>query len=976
MTDPLRILIRPNWDSALTYDSLDEQPDNRSVFVGRESLIAPLVAEIVEPSKRGTYLISGYRGTGKTTLLIEALSRAKGLLKARNYKLFPVVLNVSEVAASLGNASSPVSPRLDIDPRRLLIALLRTIKEEVKRLAVDDSKLSDLAESAQYAYEKATASKYAQTAMRAQETARSRSREMVFAFEDKNVLKTLAAIAGAGAIAAEVAALLKVGWLHAAAVVLGAVCAISLTFSIKRSSTEKQTEGRQTAFEHDNSLQQLETDLKDLLASLKRNKMRTVVVMEELDKIEDEDGSQLAAVIRYFKNLFTQAPALFFFVTDKSYFDIISNAIKVARRNRSYAVEHTFFTHRIFVGRPTTEECLQFIGKIATDDGQRKSLAQVADSLGKPGRIDEVDQLGRFVRVILFNAANHLFDLKNELRRFARTEQTSKGEEGSFFLIDDQTLPPEVAALAVFQDLIVEKTRSFEIKGGRTYANETLADNLYAVFNELGSNQPQKIDSFLPGKNAAKSTETNTEQHMGKNEKSKHVLLLDEQLNLSEAARVRDAVHSLIGDLERGRAFQSRDSVENTFTWRDDAARSFRYVRQLQKHEESLIADLQRHSALATALYADVIPPLPHPLALEFDKRVVEVRDAREPMTADAAATEQREVIDRYSDALRIECDVRVGDLRGYGFVIEPVATGLGGSLNFIKPLSGDPRFTTTSSPGGVLLAFGETETLLEDVWQFFRPETQPPLSPLKRAALVHVIHVTGTVSVEVKKRHEQWNQALSERAQGLEDFHFAVHVVPLVDPDPNRKLKPVEQAAAALTGYSAWIQRDGRAYDMIPSLTPNLVEELGKWWQNQWVSGQPEIFHIATSVEGGFRPFYERDALEHDGGVVLNVGSWPRGGSVMGDLAAACMLVGSNVRLGDDDRWEPLGRWLVNTKRVVVYVDWQGKGSWTADDIRQLIDAGGIVILVHPGSVPEELKSYRVTTAPLASLPGSSAKA
>ena len=75
------------------------------------------------------------------------------------------------------------------------------------------------------------------------------------------------------------------------------------------------------ACSHDNSLQQLETDLKDILVSLKQHKMRTVVVMEEFDKIDDPKGLQLAAVIRYFKNLFTQAPALFFFVTDKSYFD-------------------------------------------------------------------------------------------------------------------------------------------------------------------------------------------------------------------------------------------------------------------------------------------------------------------------------------------------------------------------------------------------------------------------------------------------------------------------------------------------------------------------------------------------------------------------------------------------------------------------------------------------------------------------------
>src|SRR5947207_1843017 len=106
MADPLRIQIRSDWDAALAYDSLDEGTDNRAVFVGRDTLIAPLVAEICEPNKRGTYLISGYRGTGKTTLLIEALSRAQEQLTTREHKLFPVVLNVSEVSASLGGEPS------------------------------------------------------------------------------------------------------------------------------------------------------------------------------------------------------------------------------------------------------------------------------------------------------------------------------------------------------------------------------------------------------------------------------------------------------------------------------------------------------------------------------------------------------------------------------------------------------------------------------------------------------------------------------------------------------------------------------------------------------------------------------------------------------------------------------------------------------------------------------------------------------
>src|SRR5262245_22743121 len=570
MSEPVSIRIRSDWDAALTYDALDDdqqspapaskeaKEQNRSVFVGRESIIAPLVAEIIEPNKRGTYLISGYRGIGKTSLIIEAFSRAKDQLRIKGHKLFPLVLNVSEVSASLGSTSSATPSQLDIDPRRLLIALLRTIDNRITRFADTDSTLTSLAEKSHYAYEKATASKFARSSKLALETTRMQSREFILNLENKNLLKTLAMIMGATALVLEAIAWdwRGKGWLNAVAAALGVIATISLVASYKRSKSEKFSSANQTAFEHDNSLHQLETDLKDILQSLKQNKLRTVVVMEELDKIDDPEGKQLAAVIRYFKNLFTQAPALFFFVTDKTYFDTIATAIKRARRQRSYAVEHTFFTHRLFVGRPTTEESLDFIAKIAADDAGSQAIRSVGTTLGKPGRIDDVDQLGRFVRVVLFNAANHLFDLKNELRRFARNQEdngdgastvSNNGEKANGpetagktaitrFLIDDQTLPPEEAALAVFQDIIVEKSRSFEIKGGRTYANETLADSLYAVFNELGSNEEQRIESFLP-------------LHNPDSDKG---LLLDEQLDLNEIARIRDAVYSLIADLERG----------------------------------------------------------------------------------------------------------------------------------------------------------------------------------------------------------------------------------------------------------------------------------------------------------------------------------------------------------------------------------------------------------------------------------------
>jgi len=167
-------------------------------------------------------------------------------------------------------------------------------------------------------------------------------------------------------------------------------------------------------------------------------------------------------------------------------------------------------------------------------------------------------------------------------------------------------------------------------------------------------------------------------------------LLLDEQLDLGEAARVREAVYSLIDDLERGRALQSRDPTANTFTWRSDAGRAFRYVRQLQKHEESLIAEMQRYGTLVNAL---TDPSLQHPFSVELEQRVKKLRRATEPLTADAAEAQKREVLDRYAAAVSESFAARLKELGEYGFVFQEVAQGVGGSLYFVTPKSGDPRF-------------------------------------------------------------------------------------------------------------------------------------------------------------------------------------------------------------------------------------------------------------------------------------------
>jgi hypothetical protein len=129
-----RVRVRYDWDDAVTYDVLVDgsASEREPVFIRREELLRPLESAILD-AKRGTILDSGYRGSGKTTRVIEALRTAKMKFDAsEGPRLLPIVLNVSAVSTSL--SSPEAGNKLQIDPRRLLVALLRAFLQNEQRL--------------------------------------------------------------------------------------------------------------------------------------------------------------------------------------------------------------------------------------------------------------------------------------------------------------------------------------------------------------------------------------------------------------------------------------------------------------------------------------------------------------------------------------------------------------------------------------------------------------------------------------------------------------------------------------------------------------------------------------------------------------------------------------------------------------------------------------------------------------------------
>jgi hypothetical protein len=759
------IRIYPEWDATLTYDDLEGSSNTGgSAFVGRGELLDIIVGAIRQPDRRGTFLVSGYRGAGKTTLLIEAIRRTirSGLLPAE-WTLLPLVLNASEVSAALPVAppareGEPAGVPLRIGPQELLTALIRTLRNYAETADKrTDTKLPDPLKAAiQETYRKAMAKEYSRTEGDQQQRSRTLTRDLEFKLTSADAYKSLSVAGAAAAVVIEGSAWLSSGAaaMHAVAVAVGALAVGSWTASRKLSMVAKQESTEAVSVKYDNSLQQLEGDLKELLSGLHTAKRRVVVVLEELDKIRDEDGEQLDAVIRYFKNLFTQAPALFFFVTDKAYYDFVAGRIRRARRERSYAIQHTFFTHRLFVGRPTTRDCLAFLKSITADEAAGKKLDSLYAPSGLPPFSTAIatDPFLRLVRYLLFKSSNHLFDLKNEVRRFIRTH-------GADLVIDTDSLSEDDVVAGVFQDLVVQKYNLFAFGDGRPYVNEVLNDCLYAVFNDLGSDAVQRVSGYYPrAQNAAPVPSSPAAAAVT-------ALLGEDQLELSEQLRITAAVDSLIEDLQRGGAFEAERTniTQDQFVWKRTAAHAFRFLRRLERHEATLVEGLEKLQAAVAAFVPGT------PLADEGGLGVSAEAFLKEiDSTKKTVQTTDRTLTVDDTDKLSLEWQRRAAELiaKGYlahrerlkgryGLSFESVGSSVeGGTLLMLRSRSLEPRGAFT---GAVLIAQGEGGRLSDDVREFIGRAPS-----LRRLAVVHVLHSPGDATA-LAARQAHWTTQLAD---------------------------------------------------------------------------------------------------------------------------------------------------------------------------------------------------------------------
>ena len=380
-----RIILKKDWD--IPPKILLSDGKFTGYFVGRKRELDLLVNEILHKS-RGSILVSGHRGVGKTSFVYKALSLA--LEKDKN--ILVVLMNAAQLEAESQNKS--------INPRKIIENLIRrfyTVIRDTKNLK------KDIKEAVERLYKKAISEEFKLTEFflerrrKIEQEEEESTREILL---DEKIIHLLIFIISwtLGAILL-LFNLLPWEWLNK-------LLALLLTFPIPyginlvykkrliKKREEENTTKTEELYQFDNKIGNLEFDLEQVHKKVSQNGKKLIYVIDELDKLKKD---QVMEALKYFKYLFTLSDALFIFLGGEEIYNIGFDTQQNSELYRQK--EYTYFTSRYFLTRPLYSDLTKFIDEITeTTEGLTRQDIEV------------------FKRSLCFDAQNDYFDLKRCIR--------------------------------------------------------------------------------------------------------------------------------------------------------------------------------------------------------------------------------------------------------------------------------------------------------------------------------------------------------------------------------------------------------------------------------------------------------------------------------------------------------------------------------------------------------------------------------
>jgi hypothetical protein len=347
----MKIVLKRDWDMQISPPLKDEILTGH--YGGRKKEVKMLTNEVLR-GKKGSILISGYRGVGKTSLVYRALWNA--LENNDNNNIF-ILLNAAQLEIDL--------VKEEIEPKKIIENLIRRLFSSTYENNSLELLLRDKIKSL---YRKAVASNFEKSEISASQTEdlteTETEKKTDFVLNEKTLIFI---ISWSIATVLQVMPILPWDGLNK---IVPLLLAFPVPYSVnilyrkhlfsKNINSEK--DNTEELYKFDNNLGNLEFDLEKLHREISRGGKKLIYVIDELDKL---DIKYTDKVLNYFKNFFTSSDAIFIFIGGEEIYDLDSLNRKASQneilyRNKNY----TYFTSKYFISRPLWEDLKGFLDSI------------------------------------------------------------------------------------------------------------------------------------------------------------------------------------------------------------------------------------------------------------------------------------------------------------------------------------------------------------------------------------------------------------------------------------------------------------------------------------------------------------------------------------------------------------------------------------------------------------------------------------
>ena len=354
--------LKKDWDYFPHYD----KPQGH--FVGRVEEIGKVKNWFIRREK-GCFLVCGERGVGKTSLVFEALRKAKE--DNKEGKLIPVIMNCSQLlGGNINNDENKVGSGKEGLHKKIIINLIRRLYTATKDIKDNPAK-DELFEL----YNKAVASKaeikreislMSEIQQKTEVIISTQVEAKLTPEHIKMFFSSLGLVLGVPLISAGELLIKGFAWNLPVGLFLSVVpLAIPVSIYSKIVKTQKNVRSRKgrggfnELYVYDNSIGNLEHDLYEVLEIMhSKKKFKAIFVIDEMDKLEKQLGKVVIDIIKTFKNLFTLSSGLFVFIAGDDIYE------KVVKSKEGKTTEYTLFSDRIFLPRPKFSDLEGFISEV------------------------------------------------------------------------------------------------------------------------------------------------------------------------------------------------------------------------------------------------------------------------------------------------------------------------------------------------------------------------------------------------------------------------------------------------------------------------------------------------------------------------------------------------------------------------------------------------------------------------------------